>query len=55
MNRPSMPTDVTCPFCGESGFDLIGLKNHFDRGWCEVFENTETVAEERERKKNETP
>ena len=27
-----------CPFCGESDFDLDGLKTHFIRGWCEPFE-----------------
>lgn len=29
---------VTCPFCGEDGFDLYGLKTHFNMGWCEPFE-----------------
>jgi hypothetical protein len=37
------PFDGVCPFCGEGKgtdifqFDLPGLKNHFERGWCEVY------------------
>ncbi len=30
--------DGICPFCGESDFDLEGLKIHLVRGWCEPFE-----------------
>jgi hypothetical protein len=30
--------DITCPFCGETGFDLLGLKLHLLRGHCDVFE-----------------
>jgi hypothetical protein len=30
----------TCPFCGETDFDLIGLKIHFMRGWCDVWNVT---------------
>ena len=40
------PTDAaTCPFCGESGFDLVGLKIHlivplFGYGpRCQAFED----------------
>lgn len=30
---------ITCPFCGEADFDLIGLKIHLTReGWCPEFE-----------------
>lgn len=32
--------EVTCPFCGEGGFDRCGLKYHFERGHCEVYERT---------------
>ena len=39
---------VECPFCGEKDFDLIGLKIHFNRGWCQVFEQTETIDRELE-------
>lgn len=28
---------VECPFCHETNFDLIGLKLHFERGWCDVY------------------
>jgi hypothetical protein len=27
-----------CPFCGEDGFDLTGLKSHLQHGDCEVYE-----------------
>ena len=30
-----------CPFCGEDDFDLIGLKRHLTRGWCNEFERTD--------------
>lgn len=29
--------NIKCPFCGETRFDLIGLKIHFLRGWCEKY------------------
>ncbi len=34
---------VSCPFCNESEFDLIGLKNHYIKGHCDVFNNTELL------------
>lgn len=40
--------DIKCPFCKETGFDLVGLKDHLF-GRCEAYEKTESVAEERER------
>lgn len=36
----SMPDYVSCPFCQEADFDLIGLKSHYLRGWCDVFNAT---------------
>lgn len=42
--------DVTCPFCGESGFDLYGLKLHLTgemfllAGPCEAFLNCSDPA-----------
>ncbi len=30
--------DIKCPFCGEDGFDLIGLKFHLGL-WCEPFDS----------------
>lgn len=38
---------ITCPFCKENDFDLIGLKYHFQRGYCATFEKLNT--EERSR------
>lgn len=31
--------DIKCPFCGEMGFDLIGLKGHLIHGDCVVYES----------------
>ena len=33
---------VTCPFCKETGFDLIGLKMHLSPvlGDCSIFKET---------------
>lgn len=35
-------SDVTCPFCGECDFDLIGLKEHL-KNYCDVFDKTENL------------
>jgi hypothetical protein len=45
--------EVACPFCGEKGFDLVGLKQHLQgayvfAGPCEAYENTMTVDQESE-------
>jgi hypothetical protein len=32
--------DVICPFCGEGDFDLVGLKMHLLRGWCDKLNET---------------
>lgn len=29
--------NITCPFCHDSDFDLIGLKLHLANGWCDPF------------------
>lgn len=34
--------DVQCPFCGEMGFDLLGLKGHLEHGDCEPYNELET-------------
>ena len=41
-----MSVDVTCPFCGRQGFDLIGLKNHL-QGDCQEYNYTLSIEEER--------
>jgi len=33
------PEDITCPFCGDVGFDKIGLKMHIQL-WCNEYKNT---------------
>ena len=35
---------LTCPFCKETDFDAIGLKMHFERGWCEEYNNIELIS-----------
>lgn len=35
--------EVTCPFCSEEGFDIVGLKNHLLNEGCEEFNNTELL------------
>lgn len=30
---------IKCPFCDETGFDKVGLKYHFDAGYCEWYSN----------------
>ena len=42
-----MAKAVTCPFCGDDDFDLIGLKAHLLRGHCDQFEATIPPEEER--------
>lgn len=32
-------TGITCPFCGEQGFDKIGLKIHFELTYCKEYED----------------
>ena len=41
-----MSEDVTCQFCKKKGFDLIGLKYHFEMGYCQPYNDTLTVEEE---------
>jgi hypothetical protein len=43
---------MECPFCGDRGFDLVGLKGHLLNS-CEVFDETETPLQERLRKQRE--
>lgn len=45
-------SSVSCPFCKEEGFDLVGLKWHL-RAHCEVYEKTESPYEERQREERE--
>jgi hypothetical protein len=33
---------VECPFCKEGDFDLIGLKMHIERHWCDAYEELDT-------------
>jgi len=35
--------EVTCPFCKENDFDLIGLKSHINHGDCSVFNETRDI------------
>lgn len=29
-------TEITCPFCGDDGFDLYGFQLHLQK-WCEKY------------------
>lgn len=42
QEKTSHTLEICCPFCGEDGFDLIGLKYHL-LNYCEQFENTERI------------
>jgi hypothetical protein len=42
---------IECPFCGDTGFDLTGLKGHLLE-FCSEFDRTETPAHEAIRKMN---
>jgi len=33
---------ITCPFCGDNGYDLTGLKGHLVYD-CEVYQNLEST------------
>lgn len=39
-------SNITCPFCGKTGFDLIGLKDHLEQN-CDVYSGTLSIEEER--------
>jgi hypothetical protein len=34
---------ISCPFCGQKDFDLIGLKGHFIKGYCDIYNETEGI------------
>ena len=34
---------MSCPFCGEDDFDLVGLKSHLVHGDCDEFNKTENI------------
>ena len=36
--------DLTCPFCGETGFDRAGLKSHLQHGDCNPYNETEILS-----------
>lgn len=41
---PNESQEIVCPFCGEKDFDLVGLKYHFERGYCDVYEEIEELG-----------
>ena len=41
-HKPSVLSDLLCcPFCGEEGFDKMGLKGHLEHMDCEIYNETE--------------
>lgn len=50
-----MPAEtVSYPFCKEDDFDLVGLKLHFVRGWCEKFNETPIGWQKKQAPEKET-
>ena len=43
-------SNIICPFCGEDGFDLIGLKHHLEN-YCESYKSTLSIDEEKQIRK----
>ena len=43
IDEEKTENDLVCPFCGEEGFDKIGLKYHLQY-YCEEYEETEGMA-----------
>ncbi len=54
----SIQTTITCPFCDETDFDLVGLKSHLVNGDCEAFNKIEglspSIRKDTEEAENET-
>lgn len=44
---------LTCPFCKEGEFDLVGLKHHYESGYCNQYNDTMTIWEESELRRTE--
>ncbi len=42
-----MSDTVSCPFCGDDDFDLIGLKIHLELS-CDEYRNTNSLCKEPE-------
>ena len=36
---------ISCPFCKEKDFDLSGLKLHFEKGYCDIYNEVDIVKE----------
>ena len=59
-NQPALPKGecnclptgfyITCQFCGEIGFDYVGLKMHYENGWCDAYSNTSESIQEKQTK-----
>lgn len=52
MDKETVDT-MLCPFCKDDGFDLVGVRNHIIKGYCEVLNSIETIKQERARKELE--
>lgn len=44
MKKVSVFKIVSCPFCDEEDFDLIGLKEHFEKGYCDIYGVVDDLA-----------
>lgn len=41
-----MTNDIICPFCGDTNYDLVGLKHHLVYS-CDKYVSTLSIIEER--------
>lgn len=37
MDKLDTEEEIVCPFCGDGGFDRVGLKLHLEVGNCEAW------------------
>lgn len=45
-------TKVSCPFCNDFGFDMLGLEDHLKKYYCPIFGIVEDLYQDyRENKK----
>lgn len=46
---------ISCPFCKSTNYDMVGLKQHFEKGYCDVYNTVYDLEQEalKERDKDE--
>ena len=38
LEADTTTSGIRCPLCGEDEFDALGLKLHYQRGWCSAWD-----------------